>query len=177
MVAMDKDYLINQKPMKALFIFALPMIIGNLFQQTYNMADAAIVGRYVSEQALAAVGACAALTNIFICIAVGGGIGASVTVSHYFGGHLYAKMKTAIFTALISFLTVSFLLGLLGFGYSKMLMVFFNTPPDCLEDAVIYLRIYFLDYPSFSCTMFFLPVLMPWEISNSALFFNFFFNT
>jgi len=147
MVAMDKDYLINQKPMKALFIFALPMIIGNLFQQTYNMADAAIVGRYVSEQALAAVGACAALTNIFICIAVGGGIGASVTVSHYFGGHLYAKMKTAIFTALISFLTVSFLLGLLGFGYSKMLMVFFNTPPDCLEDAVIYLRIYFLGLP------------------------------
>ena len=54
---MDNDYLIKKPPLQALFLFSLPMIIGNLFQQTYTMVDSAIVGRYVSEQALAAVGA------------------------------------------------------------------------------------------------------------------------
>ena len=71
--------------MYALALFALPMIIGNLFQQTYTMVDSAIVGRYVSEQALAAVGASYSLTNVFICVAIGGGMGASVVVSRHFG--------------------------------------------------------------------------------------------
>ncbi len=62
---MDNDYLIKKPPLQALFLFALPMIIGNLFQQTYTMVDSAIVGRYVSEQALAAVGASYAL-RIFL---------------------------------------------------------------------------------------------------------------
>ena len=91
---MDNDYLIKKPPLQALFLFALPMIIGNLFQQTYTMVDSAIVGRYVSEQALAAVGASYALTNIFICVAIGGGIGASVIVSRYFGAKEYGRMKT-----------------------------------------------------------------------------------
>ena len=95
---MDNDYLIKKPPLQALFLFALPMIIGNLFQQTYTMVDSAIVGRYVSEQALAAVGASYALTNIFICVAIGGGIGASVIVSRYFGAKEYGRMKTAVFT-------------------------------------------------------------------------------
>ncbi len=104
---MDNDYLIKKPPLQALFLFALPMIIGNLFQQTYTMVDSAIVGRYVSEQALAAVGASYALTNIFICVAIGGGIGASVIVSRYFGAKEYGRMKTAVFTALLSFLGIS----------------------------------------------------------------------
>ena len=70
---MDRDYLIQKKPLNALVLFSLPIIIGNLFQQTYTMADSAIVGRYVGEQALAAVGASYSLTNIFICVAIGGG--------------------------------------------------------------------------------------------------------
>jgi len=82
---MGNDYLIEKKPQNALILFALPMMIGNLFQQTYTMADSAIVGRLVGEKALAAVGASYSLTNIFICIAIGGGMGASVIVSRYFG--------------------------------------------------------------------------------------------
>ena len=78
---MRGDYLIRQKPMHALLVFAMPIILGNLFQQTYTMVDSAMVGRFVSEQALAAVGASYSLTNIFICVAIGGGIGASGTVS------------------------------------------------------------------------------------------------
>ena len=69
---MSKDeYLITDTPFKALTVFAMPMIIGSFFQQIYNMADSVIVGQFVGSSALAAVGACAALTNVFICVALG----------------------------------------------------------------------------------------------------------
>ena len=144
---MDNDYLIKKPPLQALFLFALPMIIGNLFQQTYTMVDSAIVGRYVSEQALAAVGASYALTNIFICVAIGGGIGASVIVSRYFGAKEYGRMKTAVFTALLSFLGISLVLGIAGLILGKQIMIWLNTPADCLDMASEYLRIYFLGLP------------------------------
>ena len=65
---MDKEYLIREKPLKALLLFAFPMIIGNLFQQFYTMVDSVVVGRFVSENALAAVGASYSLTNVFISV-------------------------------------------------------------------------------------------------------------
>ena len=89
------DYLVQKKPLYALILFSLPMIIGNLFQQMYTMVDSAVVGRYVSEQALAAVGASYSLTNIFICIAIGGGIGASVMVSRYFGDRKSTRLNSS----------------------------------------------------------------------------------
>ncbi len=144
---MENDYLVKKKPFHALLIFALPIIIGNLFQQTYTMADSAIVGRYVSEGALAAVGASNSLTNIFICIALGGGIGASVIVSQYFGAKDYIHMKTAVYTSLISFLVISILLGGFGLLFSKKIMILLNTPADVLDMAVVYLNIYFLGLP------------------------------
>ena len=82
---MEKDYLIRKRPIAALLIFALPMMLGNFFQQLYTMADSAIVGRLVGEEALAAVGASYSLTNVFISIAIGGGVGASVITSQTFG--------------------------------------------------------------------------------------------
>ena len=144
---MDNDYLIKKPPLQALFLFSLLMIIGNLFQQTYTMVDSAIVGRYVSEQALAAVGASYALTNIFICVAIGGGIGASVIVSRYFGAKEYGRMKTAVFTALLSFLGISLVLGVAGLFLGNQIMIWLNTPQDCLDMAAQYLRIYFLGLP------------------------------
>ena len=144
---MENDYLITEKPLKSLFVFSLPMIIGNLFQQFYTMADSAIVGRFVGERALAAVGASYALTNIFICVAIGGGIGSSVIVSRYFGGKNYRNMKTAVSTAMLSFLMISIILGGIGLIFCKQIMVLLNTPDDTLGMAVIYLRIYFLGLP------------------------------
>ena len=144
---MEQDYLIKKPPFQALFLFALPIIIGNLFQQTYTMADSAIVGRFVSEQALAAVGASYSLTNIFICVAIGGGMGASVIVSQYFGAQKYDHMKTAIYTASLAFLGLSLLLGIFGLFCSREIMILLNTPADCLSMASEYLRIYFLGLP------------------------------
>lgn len=144
---MDKEYLIQEKPLKALLIFAFPMIIGNLFQQFYTMVDSVVVGRFVSEHALAAVGASYSLTNVFISIAIGGGVGASVLTSRYFGSREYRKMKTSVTTAMLSFLMVSLILGGIGLFFGQEIMKLLNTPENILEQATEYLNIYFLGLP------------------------------
>ena len=145
---MSKDeYLITDAPLKALTVFAMPMILGSFFQQVYNMADSIIVGQFVGSSALAAVGACAALTNVFICIALGAGVGAGVLVSRYFGARDYGKMKTIVSTSLISFLILSILLGIFGFCFSHSMMSLLQTPADILKEAVLYLRVYFVGFP------------------------------
>ncbi len=145
---MSKDeYLITDVPLKALTVFAMPMILGSFFQQVYNMADSIIVGQYVGSPALAAVGACAALTNVFICVALGAGVGAGVLVSRYFGAGNYSKMKTIVSTSLISFLILSIFLGAFGFCFSRLMMNLLQTPADILDEAVLYLRVYFAGFP------------------------------
>ncbi len=141
------EYLITDTPFKALTIFAMPMIFGGFFQQVYNMADSIIVGRLVGSSALAAVGACAALTNVFVCVALGAGVGAGVLVSRYFGAKDYGKMKTIVSISMISFLILSIVLGLLGFCFSHSMMRVLQTPNDILEEAVLYLQVYFLGFP------------------------------
>ena len=145
---MSKDeYLITDTPLKALTVFAMPMILGSFFQQIYNMADSIIVGQFVGSSALAAVGACAALTNVFICVALGAGVGAGVLVSRYFGAREYGKMKTIVSTSLFSFLILSIVLGVFGFCFSHSMMRILQTPGDILNDAVLYLRVYFVGFP------------------------------
>lgn len=144
---MDKEYLIREKPMKALLIFAFPMIVGNLFQQFYTMVDSVVVGRFVGENALAAVGASYSLTNVFISIAIGGGVGASVLTSRFFGSREYQKMKMSVSTALLSFLAVSLTLGCVGLLSGREIMILLNTPDNILPQATEYLNIYFLGLP------------------------------
>ena len=143
----NDEYLITDAPLKALTVFAMPMILGSFFQQVYNMADSIIVGQFVGSSALAAVGACAALTNVFICIALGAGVGAGVLVSRYFGAKEYGKMKTIVSTSLLSFLILSIVLGVLGLCFSRPMMRGLQTPPDILDEAVLYLRVYFAGFP------------------------------
>ena len=95
--------MINGKPGRVMVQFAIPIILGNLFQQFYNMVDSIVVGKFVGEDALASVGASYAVTNVFIAIAIGGGIGSSVIISQYFGARQIEKTKTSIFTELINF--------------------------------------------------------------------------
>ena len=145
---MSKDgYLITDAPLKALTVFAMPMILGSFFQQVYNMADSIIVGQYVGSSALAAVGACAALTNVFICVALGAGVGAGVLVSRYYGSGNYSRMKTIVSTSLISFLILSVFLGVFGFCFSHLMLGVLQTPVDILDEAVLYLRVYFVGFP------------------------------
>ena len=85
--------MLTDSPGKALLFFAFPIILGNLFQQLYNMVDGIVVSRFVGENALAAVGNTNSLTNVFIAVAIGGGIGSSVVISQYLGAGQYDNMK------------------------------------------------------------------------------------
>lgn len=143
----NKPDMLTGNPGKTLFFFALPMIVGNLFQQFYNMADSMIVGRFVGEDALAAVGASYSLTTVFIMIAIGGGIGASVITSQYLGAGEHKKMKTSVYTALITFLLLSILLAAGGYLLNGRILSALKTPDNILDEAALYLEIYFLGLP------------------------------
>lgn len=143
----SKANLTTQPPARSLFFFALPMIIGNLFQQFYNMADSIIVGKLVGEDALAAVGASYSFTTVFIMIAIGGGIGASVLTSQYLGAGKHKEMKSSVYTFLITFAVFSILLALLGFWINPTVLRLLKTPENIMNDAVLYLQIYFVGMP------------------------------
>lgn len=143
----NKWNMIEDAPGRALFFFALPLILGNLFQQFYNMADSVIVGRFVGEDALAAVGASYALTTVFVMLAIGGGNGSSVITSQYLGAKKYQKMKTSVSTALMAFLLVSIVLAVFGLGFSGAVLRALKTPENILDQAGIYLKIYFCGLP------------------------------
>ena len=134
-------------PGKGLLLFALPLILGNLFQQFYNMVDTIIVGKYVGQDALAAVGASYALTTVFVMIAIGGGTGASVIISQFLGAKENSKMKTAISTAMTAFLVTSIALGALGIVANRQILSALRTPDNIMSDATLYLKIYFIGLP------------------------------
>ncbi len=144
---MEKEYLLREKPLRAIWLFALPMMAGNLFQQFYTMADSMIVGRFVGEEALAAIGASYALTNVFICIAIGGGVGAGVLTGRYFGAREYGKLRLCVRTALLAFLFLSLLLAAFGLFFCMSILQALHTPGNVLPMASAYLRIYFLGLP------------------------------
>jgi putative MATE family efflux protein len=139
--------MVTDSPGRALLLFALPMILGNLFQQFYNIIDSVVVGRFVGEEALASVGASYSITNVFIAIAVGGGIGSSVVVSQFLGAKQNENMKTAISTTLINFLSIGVILGGLGLLFNHRILSFMNTPENVFYDASVYLGIYFIGLP------------------------------
>ncbi|MDR1769379.1 MAG: MATE family efflux transporter [Hungatella sp.] len=139
--------MVTDSPGRALLLFALPLILGNLFQQFYNIIDSVVVGRFVGEEALASVGASYSITNVFIAIAVGGGIGSSVVVSQFLGAKQTGNMKTAISTTLINFLSIGVILGGLGLLFNNRILSFMNTPENVFYDASVYLGIYFIGLP------------------------------
>ena len=135
------------RPGKALLIFALPLILGNLFQQFYGIIDSVVVGQFVGQEALASVGASSSITNVFNAVAIGGGVGSSVVVSQYLGAGQTGNMKTAVSTTLINFLILSLFLGAAGWLLHPSILHWMNTPDNVFSDAAVYLGIYFLGLP------------------------------
>ena len=133
-------------PAKALVFFTLPMVFGNLFQQLYNIVDSVIVGKFVGEDALAAVGASTAITMLFVMIANGTGIGCSIIISNLFGAQDIRRMKSAISTALWSILAFSVVLSLLGLAINTQIMELIGTPKNIFKDAADYMQIYFMGF-------------------------------
>lgn len=133
-------------PVKCMLAFAVPMILGNMFQQFYNIIDSIIVGKLVGADALAAVGASNSITMLFVMVAIGTGIGCSVVISQLFGSGQLEKMKTAISTALCSIFVFSILLSLIGRLFSSGILQLMRTPDNIFGQAKIYLDIYFYGF-------------------------------
>lgn len=129
-------------PAKKLFFFAVPIVLGNLFQQLYNIIDSMVVGRFVGAQALAAVGASTAIVFLFVAVATGSSIGYSVVISQLFGAKDQDRMMTAIYTALISTFVLGLILMIIGAAGTGGILVLMRTPADIYRDAADYLRIY-----------------------------------
>ncbi len=129
-------------PRRILWKFSLPILLSSIFQQFYNMADSAIVGKFVSEEALAAVGASYPVIMIFMAVAIGSNIGSSVIISQSFGAKDYYKMKTAVNTAIVATIVISLVLTLTGILYCGNILELLKTPSDIIKSANTYLKIY-----------------------------------
>lgn len=143
---MNKDLTVG-KPETVLWRFCLPLFGSIIFQQLYNIADSLVAGRFINENALAAVGNSYQITLIFIAFAFGCNIGCSVIVSQLFGGKRYSEMKTAIYTTWISGIVLCVLLMLAGLMTSGILLNLIHTPDELFADSKLYFDIYIWGFP------------------------------
>ncbi len=143
---MNRDLTVGD-PKKVLWAFCLPMFGSIVFQQLYNIADSLVAGRFIGENALAAVGNSYNITLIFLAFAFGCNIGCSVIVSQLFGARDYARMKSCVYTALISSGVLCILLMLAGFLSCGALLRLMKTQPEILSDSALYLNIYIWGLP------------------------------
>ena len=131
------------QPLRLLFFFSLPMVAGNLFQQLYNMVDTAVVGKFVGEDAVAAVGSSFPIVFLSVAVAAGLSMGCNVVVSQLFGAGRIHEMKSTISTAIISLSVLGLILMALGTISAGPLLELLGTDPDIMADSQTYLRIYF----------------------------------
>ncbi len=125
-----------------IFKFAVPMLIGNVFQQMYNIVDSIIVGRYLGKQALAAVGASFPLIFMLISFVVGVAMGTTIIVSQYFGAKDMKMVKRSIETMYIFLFFASIAVTLLGITLSGPIFRLINLPEDVLPQAITYFNVY-----------------------------------
>ncbi|MDO5378428.1 MAG: MATE family efflux transporter [Clostridia bacterium] len=129
------------RPLTNLAMFALPLLIGNLAQQMYNTVDSIIVGRYVGDSALAAVGTSGPVLNLLLLLFMGISTGAGILVSQYFGAHRQQELTKTIGTCLTLTLIAGLIIMAVGPLIVRPLMTLLDTPPDVYDMAVDYLII------------------------------------
>lgn len=143
---MNRDLTVG-KPESVLWKFCVPLFGSIIFQQLYNIADSFVAGKFIGENALAAVGNSYEITLIFIAFAFGCNIGCSVIVSQLFGAKQYRDMKTAISTSLIASGVVCVVLMLFGLLGCSELLQLIRTPETIFADSKLYLDIYLFGFP------------------------------
>ena len=143
---MNQD-LTTGKPSRVLWKFCLPLFGSIIFQQLYNIADSFVAGKFIGENALAAVGNSYEITLIFIAFAFGCNIGCSVVAAQFFGAKDLRSMKTTIYTTLIASAGLCAVLMLVGLLLSRQLLSLINTPDEIMKDSQLYLNIYICGLP------------------------------
>ena len=128
---------------KSILLFSVPLILGNMLQQLYNTADSIIVGNFVGSNALAAVGSSGSPIFLLIGFSQGIAVGAGVVVSQFLGAKDREGAHTAVHTSLALSAILGAILTVCGIAVSRALLTAMNTPAEVLEDAVLYIRLYF----------------------------------
>lgn len=143
---MNKDLTVGS-PSAVLWKFCLPLFGSIIFQQLYNIADSFVAGKFIGEDALAAVGNSYEITLIFIAFGFGCNIGCSVVSARLFGAKQYRDLKTAVYTTLIASGVLCAVLMLVGFLFGRPLLRCIHTPENIFADSWLYLKIYILGLP------------------------------
>nr|AHF26412.1 MATE efflux family protein [uncultured bacterium Contig1468_n_1482_cl] len=140
---MRKSNLMNMtegRPMRLLFVFALPLLIGNLFQQAYNLADSMIVGKLLGANSLAAVGATGSISFLFFSVCNGISSGGGIITAQYYGAKDYDRVKRAIVNSAYIMLSTSLVTGITAFLMVPAVLGWMGTPVEILPDAITYMR-------------------------------------
>lgn len=133
--------------LKKMLIFALPLALGSVFQQLFNMVDSAVVGQFASSEALAAVGANGSVVNLFINFFVGISVGSSALIANYIGSGNKKRISKGVHTSISVALICGFFLAIFVQFVAKPLLLLMGTPQNIINLAVIYLRIYAVGMP------------------------------
>ncbi len=131
---------------KQVLLFALPLMLGNVFQMLYNTVDSIVVGQFVSTEALAAVGSTTMIVNMLVFFFNGFSIGASVVIGIHFGAKNEEKLHRAVETTMMATFIMCVLFTAIGYLGVKPMLRFMSTPDDVFSDATVYLRIYFAGF-------------------------------
>lgn len=140
----QKGRLMTEGPIwKHIVLFAFPLLIGNLFQQFYNTVDSIVVGNFVSTQALAAVGSTTAIINTFIGFFMGLSAGSGIVISQAYGARDDKRVHDTVHTMVLASFIVGVGLSILGVLGAPHMLKLMSTPADVMDDAKLYLQIYF----------------------------------
>ena len=158
-------------PSLLLVAFAVPMLIGNIFQQAYNLVDSIVVGKFVGASALAAVGATGSVSFLFFSISGGIGAGCGIVTSQYFGAGAVHKIKQSIANSAYVMFATALIMGLAAFLLAPAVLTLMDTPADIMPDAVLYLRISCVGVPLVAVYNFVSSMLRALGDSRTPLYF------
>ena len=156
---------------KKITFFAMPIFLGNLFQQMYNTADSLIVGNFLGSNALAAVSSSGNLIFLMIGFFNGIAIGAGVVIARYFGARNKEKVEKAVHTTVAFGLAASVLLTIVGVFFAPQILVWMDTPANVLPESVTYFRIYFMGSLGFVMYNVFVGILQSVGDSKHPLYY------
>ena len=133
--------------LKKIMLFSVPLILTGILQLAYNTADVVVVGRFVSKEALAAVGSTGSLINLFVNVFLGLSMGSGVMVARYIGERNDRKLSDCVHTAMVLSLVCGVFIGVIGFFFSGEMLKLMKVPDDVIELATLYLKVYFMGSP------------------------------
>lgn len=135
--------------MKKLVAYAVPVVITGILQLLFNAADVIVVGRFAGRTALAAVGSTTSLINLLVNLFMMTSIGVNVVVARYYGAHDPIEVSRTVSTAMTMSVIIGVFVGVFGIVASRPMLVLMDSPADVLDQAALYLRIYFMGIPAF----------------------------